>query len=91
MGVTSDLERRVWEHKSKAVAGFTQQYNVTKLVYFECYDDAENAIKREKQIKNWNRAKKNFLVNSMNSAWLDLSLDWYSVKDSSAALGMTKE
>ena len=57
IGVTNDLVRRVFEHKSKVVAGFTQKYDVVKLVYFEQFDDPENAITREKRLKKWNRAE----------------------------------
>jgi putative endonuclease len=88
IGVTSNLEQRVWQHKNKQIKGFTTKYNVDKLIYFEQFKDSENAIKREKQIKNWNRKKKNFLVNQINPDWKDLSQEWYD-KDPSASLGMT--
>ena len=55
IGVTSNLPKRVWEHKNKVVEGFTEKYNVDKLVYFETIDSIESAIKREKQLKNWHR------------------------------------
>ena len=71
-GVTSDLKRRVYEHKEKLVDGFTKRYNITKLVYHEVFEDIENAILREKQIKGGSRQKKNELVNSMNKEWRDL-------------------
>ena len=71
-GVTNNLQGRVYEHKEKLVAGFTSKYNVTKLVYYEVLQDIENAILREKQIKAGSRQKKIDMVNSMNSAWLDL-------------------
>jgi putative endonuclease len=71
-GVTSDLKRRVFEHKQKFVAGFTKKYNITKLVYFETCTDAITAITREKQIKGGSRRKKIDLINSMNSDWKDL-------------------
>lgn len=71
-GVTSDLIRRVYEHKNKMVAGFTQKYNVDRLVYFEVCPDVVVAIAREKQIKGWSRKKKDALVNALNSAWADL-------------------
>ena len=74
IGVTNNLERRIHEHKNKVIEGFTKKYNVNKLVYFECFDDAMNAITREKQLKNWSRKKKNFLVNKSNPQWRDLSL-----------------
>jgi len=71
-GVTGDLKRRVWEHKTKAVPGFTARYNVVKLVYFEVFDDPEEAILREKRIKGGSRAKKIALINSFNPQWRDL-------------------
>lgn len=71
-GVTSDLIKRVWEHKQKLVEGFTKKYNVTKLVYYELLDLIEDAIQREKQIKGWLRSKKFVLVESMNPHWQDL-------------------
>jgi putative endonuclease len=71
-GVTGDLKRRVWEHKTKAIPGFTARYNVVKLVYFEVFDDPEEAILREKKIKGGSRAKKIALINSFNPQWRDL-------------------
>lgn len=73
VGVTNNLERRIAEHKSHLIKGFTQRYNVDKLVYVEETADVVAAIEREKQIKGWTRAKKNELVISMNPEWLDLS------------------
>ncbi|HEY9017127.1 GIY-YIG nuclease family protein [Thiomicrospira sp.] len=73
VGVTNDLERRIAEHKSHLVKGFTQRYNVDKLVYVEESGDVVAAIEREKQIKGWTRAKKNELVVSVNPEWRDLS------------------
>ena len=75
IGVTSNLERRVHEHRQKLVAGFTEKYNVNKLVYFEQTNDAVSAISREKQLKKWRREKKNALVNSINPTWQDLSAE----------------
>ncbi|HXY74149.1 MAG TPA: GIY-YIG nuclease family protein [Dehalococcoidales bacterium] len=71
-GVTNDLMRRVYEHKSKLVAGFTQKYNIDRLVYYEVCSDIVTAIEREKQIKGWSRKKKNDLVNALNPSWDDL-------------------
>ena len=71
-GVTSDLVKRVYEHKEKMVEGFTKKYNIHKLVYFEVFDDIENAILREKQIKSGNRQKKLDLIKSKNSGFKDL-------------------
>ena len=76
VGVTGDLERRVYEHKNKLHQGFTQKYNVNKLVFYESSSDVLAAIEREKQIKQWRREKKNQLVMQMNPAWEDLSLAW---------------
>ncbi len=73
VGVTNDLERRVFEHKKKMIPGFTQKYNVNKLVYFEETRDIAAAIAREKEIKKWRREKKNNLVSSVNPEWNDLS------------------
>jgi len=72
LGVTNDLVRRVYEHKSKAVPGFTSRYNVTRLVWFECYEDPENAIVREKILKKWRRDWKIRLIEEANSDWTDL-------------------
>ena len=76
IGVTNDLQRRLYEHKNKLLAGFTKQYNVHKLVYYEYTMDVNAAIAREKQLKGWNRSKKNSLVETMNPEWRDLSEDW---------------
>jgi putative endonuclease len=72
VGVTSDLPKRIFEHKSKAVPGFTTRYSVDKLVWFEAYDAAEAAIRREKQIKEWRRDWKIVLVERENPYWVDL-------------------
>ena len=76
VGVTNNLERRLYEHKNKLVKGFTGKYNVNKLVYFEETQDVTAAIAREKEIKKWRREKKNQLVNRMNLNWKDLSSGW---------------
>ena len=74
-GVTGNLERRIWEHKTHADPNsFTAKYNVTKLVYVESTKDAVSAIAREKQIKSWTRRRKNELIQMMNPFWKDLSL-----------------
>lgn len=72
IGVTSDLLKRIWQHKEKIVHGFTAQYALDKLVYFEMFDDVNQAIKREKQIKNLVRRKKIVLILKMNPEWKDL-------------------
>jgi len=71
-GITNNLKKRVYEHKEKLISGFTKKYNVSKLVYYGTYQDPENAILREKQIKAGSRQKKIDLVNSVNGEWLDL-------------------
>ena len=71
-GVTSDLRRRVYEHTEKLADGFTKKYSVAKLVYYEIFQDAENAIVREKQVKAGSRQKKIDLINQMNKEWRDL-------------------
>lgn len=71
-GVTSDLVKRIYEHKNKLVKGFTAKYNVNKLVYYEVFDDIQDAISREKQIKAGSRAKKEELIRSSNPLYADL-------------------
>ena len=75
IGVTSALVKRVWEHKMKAAGGFTARYSVDRLVYYELHDSAEAAIRREKQLKKWNRAWKIRLIEKQNPTWLDLYED----------------
>ena len=75
IGMTNNLVRRVYEHKTKAVKGFTEKYNVHKLVYFEETSDVNAAIAREKEIKKWRREKKNALVVEANPEWSDLGPD----------------
>ncbi|MCK1744219.1 GIY-YIG nuclease family protein [Bradyrhizobium sp. 139] len=72
IGVTNDLIRRVAEHKAKLIESFTEKYDVATLVYFEQFDDPENAIKREKRLKKWNRAWKIRLIEKSNPNWDDL-------------------
>lgn len=71
-GVTNDLMRRVTEHRSKSITGFTQKYNVSKLVYFEQTGEVLSAIEREKQIKDYRREKKKNLIEGLNPRWKDL-------------------
>ena len=75
VGITSELVRRVYEHKLKLLEGFTKKYNITKLVYFENTTDVMAAISREKQIKGWLRRKKIVLIESVNPSWKELSED----------------
>jgi len=72
LGVTSDLGRRVYQHKTKAVPGFTSRYGVDKLVWFEIYDDPVSAITREKELKKWRRDWKVRLIEEQNPGWVDL-------------------
>jgi putative endonuclease len=72
VGITSDLVRRVYEHRIKAVPGFTAKYNITRLVWFEIYDDPVAAISREKELKKWKRAWKIQLIEKGNPSWNDL-------------------
>ena len=75
VGVTNDLARRIQEHKSELIEGFTKRYHVHKLVYYEQCTDVNAAIAREKQLKGWKREKKNALVETMNPTWEDLSVE----------------
>jgi putative endonuclease len=75
-GVTNNLERRISQHKNGITPGFTSQYNVTRLVYYETFSSIRDAIAREKQIKGWLRAKKIALIESVNPKWEDLSKEW---------------
>ena len=77
VGVTGDLQKRVYEHKSKAAPGFTSRYNVCKLVYFECTENVAAAIEREKQLKGWVRQKKVALIESENPTLRDLYGDLF--------------
>jgi putative endonuclease len=77
-GVTNDLRRRIWEHRTKALPGFTAQYGLNRLVYFEEYRDVLAAIDREKQIKAGSRAKKLELIERENPNWNDLAAEWFA-------------
>jgi putative endonuclease len=94
IGMTNDLQRRVWEHQNGEIEGFTKQYRLTLLVYYEAFPEARAAIAREKQLKNWRRTKKDALINTMNPEWRDLSQELFGAssdrRDPSASLGMTK-
>jgi putative endonuclease len=72
IGVTSDLVQRVWQHREKFVDGFTREYDVSRLVWYEVHDDVEAAITREKQIKKWKRAWKIGMIEKENPYWNDL-------------------
>ncbi len=72
IGVTSDLQRRVYEHKQKVQAGFTCDYNINRLVYFETYASVTDALAREKQLKRWRRSKKDSLILAANPNWEEI-------------------
>ena len=76
IGVTGDLQKRIWEHKNKVVEGFTKKYNVDRLVYYELTEDVESALNREKQLKRWHRQWKINLIKEMNPEFKDLSESW---------------
>jgi putative endonuclease len=87
IGVSNDLERRIYEHKQKLVPSFTAKYNVNRLVYYEDYPDALSAIQREKPLKGWKRCRKIELIESSNPQWRDLSEEW----DESTVSGAARE
>jgi putative endonuclease len=73
IGITGDLDRRIWEHKKKLIPGFTSQYNLHVLVYLELFANVKAAIAREKELKRWGRSKKLALIRSANPNWTDLA------------------
>jgi len=77
VGVTNDLLRRVIEHKQKVTKGFTEKYNISKLVYYEEYEYIQDALDREKQLKGWLRTRKDKLIESINPGWKDLTEELY--------------
>jgi len=81
VGVTNDVAKRAFQHKSKQIQGFTQKYNLYKLVYFEAFADVGAAIARKKQVKGWLRSKKVALVNSRNPQWKDLAETSYKSRE----------
>ena len=78
IGMTNDLERRIFELKNKLIEGFSKRYNLTKLIYFESFQYVNDAILREKRMKNWSRQWKIDLVEEENKEWNDLASDWYN-------------
>jgi putative endonuclease len=80
IGVTGNLQKRIFEHKWKEHSGFTESYNCDRLVCFESYQEINRAIDREKQLKGWRRDKKIALIEKTNPVWIDLSRDWYDVE-----------
>ncbi len=89
IGVTNNLERRLYEHREGITGGFSSKYKTYKLIYFEIFSDSVNAITREKQLKNWRRDKKDYLIDLQNPEWIDLSERWYEI-DSSISLRSTR-
>lgn len=88
IGVSNDVERRVWEHKTGETAGFTARYHIHKLVYYEDYQDVWDAIAHEKQLKGWLRRRKVELIEEHNPEWDDLSEVWYAdIEDPSRRSG----
>jgi putative endonuclease len=78
IGITNNLERRMFEHKNDLIDGFTKQYRCHRLVHYESFDDVRKAIDREKQLKRWNRAKKMWLIERGNPTWEDLAAEWFT-------------
>jgi putative endonuclease len=79
VGMTNDLERRLQEHRTKAVEGFTSRYNIDRLVWYEVTTSAVDAVAREREIKGWRREKKVELIESENPSWTDMANDWWPV------------
>ena len=77
-GITSNLKRRVWQHRQGRVEGFTSKYRIHRLVHFECFTHVRDAIRREKQIKAWRRTKRVALISRHNPTWRDLAAGWYN-------------
>ena len=75
IGVTNNIERRIYEHKNKIIPGFSSKYNCTQLVFYEEYRDVNDAIAREKQLKKWNRSKKIHIITTKNPDWVDLLVE----------------
>ena len=76
IGVTANLPKRLYEHRNGLGDGFSKRYNTHKLVYYEYTNDVYSAISREKQLKKWSRSKKNYLIETQNPEWKDLSETW---------------
>ncbi len=86
IGMTSNLHKRVWEHKNGVFEGFSEHYKCHRLVWYESYDDVASAINREKQLKRWNRVKKEWLIAQQNPTWEDLAAEWYPAERKSRSL-----
>ncbi len=90
IGMTNDLHKRVWQHKQQEFEGFTDEYDVDRLLYWESFDDVRVAINREKQLKRWRREKKVRLIEQLNSSWKDIARDWYESRGPSTALAAAR-
>ena len=90
IGMTNNLDRRVWQHKTHAFEGFTNDYNAVRLVYWESFDDVRNANDREKMLKGWRRKKTLWLIAKFNPGWKDLAAEWYEMQGPSTSLAVTK-
>jgi putative endonuclease len=77
-GMTSNLSRRLYEHKNGLFEGFSKRYYCHRLVYYESFDEVDKAINRERQFKRWNRAKKIWLIERRNPTWEDLAAEWFT-------------
>ena len=85
IGITNNIVGRLYEHKNKLIEGFTKKYNLTRLVYYEIFKEAKDAIKREKQLKNWHRQWKINLIETMNKNWDDYGIDIIKDAETSSA------
>jgi putative endonuclease len=90
IGMCNSLRRRVWEHKSASCPGFTHDYRVHRLVYFERFQYVRNAIRREKQLKGWLRKRKIALIEALNPTWEDLAADWFQPSEEQQVLRAQK-
>jgi putative endonuclease len=90
IGVTGNLRKRIFDHKWKEHAGFTEKYNCDRLVWFESFHEVARAIAREKQLKGWRREKKIALIEKTNPTWTDLSRDWYDVEPADLKRAMAR-
>jgi len=90
IGMTNTLRRRVWQHKSGLCPGFTRDYRVHRLVYFERFQYVRNAIRREEQLKGWLRKRKIALIESVNPTWEDLAADWFKPSETKQVLRAQK-
>jgi len=86
IGITSNLEGRVWQHKEKVIPSFTSRYNINKLVYYETTTEPVSAITREKQLKGWSRRKKRDLISNINPKWKDLSKELFNLRRGDSSL-----